>query len=71
MCVHREEAAERKQSGRLLECVEDDFLTQLLREPAEEGTLPGLCYVYRAGLGGELLFGVSFGYSDWFSIRRK
>lgn len=35
--------AERKQSGRFLQCEEDNFLTQLVSEPAREGTLLDFC----------------------------
>ena len=36
--------AERKQSRRFLECAEENFLTQLVREPAREGTLLDLSF---------------------------
>ncbi|GAB0208010.1 hypothetical protein GRJ2_003266700 [Grus japonensis] len=36
--------AERKQSRRFLECVENNFLTQLVSEPTRGGTLPDLLF---------------------------
>jgi len=42
--------AERKQSRRLLECVEDNFLTQLVSEPTRGGALLGLLLTHREGL---------------------
>lgn len=69
--LHREETTERKQSKRFLECVEDNFLTQLVSEPAKEGTLLGLFYANREGLVGDVVFGGCFGYSDWLSILKK
>ncbi|KAK4827657.1 hypothetical protein QYF61_020429 [Mycteria americana] len=44
--------AERKQSRRFLECVEDKFLTQLVSEPTREGALLDLLFVNREGLVG-------------------
>ena len=44
--------AERKQSRRFLERVEETFLTQLVREPAREGTPLDLLFVNREGLVG-------------------
>ena len=43
--------AERKQSRRFLECMEDNFLTQLVREPTRECALLDLLFVNREGLG--------------------
>ena len=40
-------AAERKQSRRFLECVEDHFLTQLVSEPTREGAPLDLLFVNR------------------------
>jgi len=42
--------AERKQSRRFLECVEDNFLTQLVGEPTRGGTLLDLLFTKREGL---------------------
>ena len=48
--------AERKQSRRFLECVEDNFLTQLVREPTKEGALLDL-FANREGLVGDVTVG--------------
>ncbi|GAB0203723.1 hypothetical protein GRJ2_002837900 [Grus japonensis] len=45
--------AERKQSRRFLECVEDNFLTQLVSEPTREGAPLDLLLVNREGLVGD------------------
>jgi len=42
--------AERKQSRRFLECVEDNFLTQLVSEPTSGGASLDLLFTNRAGL---------------------
>ena len=36
--------AEKKQSRRFLECVEEKFLTQLVREPSRRGTHQTCCF---------------------------
>jgi len=41
---------DRKQSRRFLECVEDNFLTQLVSKPTREGTLLDLLFANREGL---------------------
>ncbi|KAK4823371.1 hypothetical protein QYF61_001719 [Mycteria americana] len=55
---------ERKQSRRFLECVEDNFLTQLVREPAREGAPLDLLFVNREGLGGDVTVGGYLKHSD-------
>jgi len=52
--------AERKQSRRFLECVEDNFLT--VSEPSREGTPLDLLFVNRKGLG-DVLVGGCCGHS--------
>ena len=42
--------AERKQSRRFLDCVEDNFLTQLVSEPTSGGASLDLLFTNRAGL---------------------
>ena len=42
--------AERDQSWRFLDCVGDNFLTQLVSEPTREGALLDLLFVDREGL---------------------
>jgi len=44
-----EAAAERKQSRRLLKCMKDNFLRQLVREPIREGAPLDLLLINRAG----------------------
>ncbi|PKU45732.1 mitochondrial fission process protein 1 [Limosa lapponica baueri] len=53
--------AEREQSWRFLECVEDNFLTQLLSEPTRESALLDLLLVNREGLVGDERFKVVLG----------
>ena len=54
--------AERKQSRRFLDCVEDNFLTQLVSEPTREGS-PLDWFVNREGLVGDVIVGGHFGHS--------
>ncbi|GAB0203729.1 hypothetical protein GRJ2_002838500 [Grus japonensis] len=56
--------AERKQSRRFLECVEDNFLTQLVSEPTREGAPLDLLLVNREGLVGDVMVGGCLGHSD-------
>lgn len=56
--------AVRKQSKRLLECVEDNFQTQLVRDPAREGTPLGLFFVHREGLAGDVMVRGFIEHSD-------
>jgi len=54
--------AERKQSRTFLECVEDNFLMQLVREPTREGAPCGA--VCRGGLVGDVVVGGGVGNSN-------
>ncbi|KAK4823640.1 hypothetical protein QYF61_004561 [Mycteria americana] len=56
--------AERKQSRRFLECVADNFLTQLVSEPAREGALLDLLFTNREGLVGDVMVGGCLGHSN-------
>lgn len=56
--------ARRKQSGRFLECMEENFLMQLQREPSREGALLGLFLVNSGGLVGDVKAGGYLGPSD-------
>lgn len=47
-----------------LECPEDIFLTQLVREPTREGALLDLLFVSREGLVGDKVVGACLGHSD-------
>ena len=56
--------AQRKQSKRFLECVEDSFLTQLVREPTRGGALLDLLFTNSEGLVGDVKAGDCLGQSD-------
>jgi len=56
--------AERKQSRRFLECVEDNSLTQLVSEPAREGVPLNLLFLNTEGLVGDVMVGGHLGHSD-------
>ena len=56
--------AERDQSWRFLECVADNFLTQLVSEPTREGALLDLLFVNREGLVDDVAVGGRLGHSD-------
>jgi len=49
--------AERKQSRRFLECVEDNFLTQLVSKPTRAGALLDLLFTSREGLVEDVVVG--------------
>ncbi|KAK4815884.1 hypothetical protein QYF61_009935, partial [Mycteria americana] len=61
--------AEKKQSRRFLECVEDNFLTQLVSEPTRGGALLDLLFTNREGLVGDVVVGGRLGLSDHDVIR--
>ena len=67
--------AEREQSRRSLECVEENFLTQLVSEPTRGGALLDLLLVKREECVGEVKVGGRLGCSDHemteFSILRE
>ncbi|KAK4815696.1 hypothetical protein QYF61_006679 [Mycteria americana] len=56
--------AERKQSRRFLECVADNFLTQLVSEPTREGAPLDLLFMNREGLVSHVMVGGRLGQSD-------
>ncbi|KAM9628635.1 uncharacterized protein ACIBXB_017819 [Morphnus guianensis] len=56
--------AERKQSTRFLECVEDNVPTQLVSEPTRDGAPLDLLFVNREGLVGDLVVGRCLGHRD-------
>ena len=56
--------AEWNQSRRFLECVGDNFLTQLVSEPTREGALLDLLFVNREGLVDDVAVGGQLGHSD-------
>ncbi|KAM9590842.1 uncharacterized protein ACIBXB_005891 [Morphnus guianensis] len=56
--------AESKQSRRFLECVEDNFLTQLVGEPTRGGALLDLLFTNREGLVRGVMVGGRLGLND-------
>jgi len=56
--------AETKESRRFLECVEDNFLTQLVRKPTRQGTPLDLLFMNREELVGDVIVGDSLGHSN-------
>ncbi|XP_009985073.1 PREDICTED: cadherin-18-like, partial [Tauraco erythrolophus] len=56
--------AERKQSKRFLECVEDNFLTQLVSEPTREQASLNLLFANREGLVGDVMVASCLGHND-------
>ncbi|KAK4832281.1 LOW QUALITY PROTEIN: hypothetical protein QYF61_021680 [Mycteria americana] len=61
---HKFNTAERKQSRRFLECVEDNFLTQLVSDPTRGGASLDLLFTNREGLVGDVVVGGRLGVSD-------
>ncbi|TRZ08586.1 hypothetical protein HGM15179_018522 [Zosterops borbonicus] len=47
--------AERRQSRKFLECIEDNFLLQLVKEPTRGGTMLDLLFANRDGLVGDMV----------------
>ena len=56
--------ADREQSQRFLECVGDNFLTQLVKEPTKGSKILDLLFVNRGGLVGDVKVGGCLGHSD-------
>ncbi len=56
--------ADREQSQRFLECVGDNFLTQLVREPMRGSNILDLLFVNRESLVGDVKVGGRLGQSD-------
>jgi len=61
--------AERKQSRRFLQCMEGNFLMQLVSEPTRGGALLDLLFTNREGLVGDVVVQGSPGLSDHGMIR--
>ena len=55
---------DREQSRRFLECVGDNFLTQLVKEPKRGSKILDLLFVNRGGLVRDVKVGGSLGHSD-------
>ncbi|KAK4832410.1 hypothetical protein QYF61_022545 [Mycteria americana] len=56
--------AERKQSRRFLECVEDNLLTQLVSEPTREVALLDLLFANKDRLVGDVMVGSRLGHNN-------
>ncbi|TRZ14353.1 hypothetical protein HGM15179_012750 [Zosterops borbonicus] len=56
--------AERRQSRKLLECIEENFLLQLVREPTRGRTVLDLLFANRDGLVGDVVVGGHLGNTD-------
>ncbi|GAB0210120.1 mitochondrial enolase superfamily member 1 [Grus japonensis] len=60
----RDNAAERKQSRKFLECVDDNFLLQVTEEPMRRGAMLDLVLTNKEGLVGDVKLKGSLGCSD-------
>ncbi|GAB0188840.1 hypothetical protein GRJ2_001349300 [Grus japonensis] len=60
----RDNAAERKQSRKFLECVNDNFLFQVTEEPTTRGAMLDLILTNKEGLVGDIKLKGSLGCSD-------
>ncbi|RMC03709.1 hypothetical protein DUI87_19701 [Hirundo rustica rustica] len=56
--------AEKRQSRTFLECMEDNFLSQLVGEPTRGRTMLDLLFANRGGLVGDVVVGGQLGQSD-------
>ncbi|GAB0180275.1 hypothetical protein GRJ2_000492800 [Grus japonensis] len=60
----RDNAAERKQSRKFLECVDDNFLLQVIEEPTRRGAMLDLILTNKEGLVGDVKLKGSLGCSN-------
>ncbi|GAB0184054.1 hypothetical protein GRJ2_000870700 [Grus japonensis] len=60
----RDNAAECKQSRKFLECVDDNFLLQVIEEPMRRGAMLDLILTNKEGLVGDVKLKGSLGCSD-------
>ncbi|GAB0179239.1 hypothetical protein GRJ2_000389200 [Grus japonensis] len=60
----RDNAAERKQSRKFLECIDDNFLLQVIEEPTRRGAMLDLIFTNKEGLVGDVKLKGSLGCSD-------
>ncbi|GAB0205316.1 mitochondrial enolase superfamily member 1 [Grus japonensis] len=60
----RDNAAEHKQSRKFLECVDDNFLLQVIEEPTRRGAMLDLILTNKEGLVGDVKLKGSLGCSD-------
>ncbi|RMB90906.1 hypothetical protein DUI87_32684 [Hirundo rustica rustica] len=56
--------AEKRQSRKFFECMEDNFLSQLVGEPTRGGTMLDLLFANRDGLVGDVVVGGRLGQND-------
>ncbi|GAB0202667.1 mitochondrial enolase superfamily member 1 [Grus japonensis] len=67
----RDKAAECKQSRRFLECVDDNFLFQVIEEPTRRGAMLDLILTNKEGLVGDVKLKGSLGCSDHEMVEFK
>ncbi|KAK4817455.1 hypothetical protein QYF61_015610 [Mycteria americana] len=67
----RDNTAGHKQSGRFLECVDDDFLLQVIEEPARRGAMLDLLLTNKEELVGNVKLKGSLGCSDHEMVEFK
>ena len=60
----RDNTAGHKQSRRFLECIDDNFLLQVIEEPMRRGAMLDLVLTNKEGLVGNVKLKGSLGYSD-------
>ena len=60
----KDNAAERKQSMKFLECVNNNFLLQVIEEPMRRGAMPDLILTNKEGLVGDVKLKGSLGCID-------
>ncbi|GAB0202771.1 hypothetical protein GRJ2_002742700 [Grus japonensis] len=60
----RDNAAEHKESRKFLECVDDNFLLQVIEEPMRRGAMLDLVPTNKEGLVGDVKLKGSLGCSD-------
>ncbi|GAB0207232.1 hypothetical protein GRJ2_003188800 [Grus japonensis] len=67
----RDNTAERKQSRRFLECMDDNFLLQVIEEPTRRGAMLDLVLTNKEGLVGDVKLKGSLGCSDHEMVELK
>ena len=67
----RDNTAWHKQSRRLLECIDDNFLLQVIEEPTRRGAMLDLVLTNKDGLVGNVKLGDSLGCSDHEMVEFK
>ncbi|GAB0182094.1 hypothetical protein GRJ2_000674700 [Grus japonensis] len=67
----RDNAAERKQSRKFLECVYDNILLQVIEEPTRRGAMLDLILTNKEGLVGDVKLKGSLGCSDHKMVEFK